>query len=263
MALCIECKADYLPHITVCPACNRALEPDELPAHAPAPAEHFVPFLTAGYPEGMAAAASLEAAGLETRLTTMNFHVYLGAPLHVTVLVRERDVDAACAALKKPAPPPPSPEGPSCVICGAAASVHETNHQKGIVSTTHYCIVHASVRVPIEPGDAHSKVDQDVLEAVIALNARPGVSTVCSCSGTHDGASEGFISLAPAAANPENEKLFDKFVNDLQERVRRSNLSDRVAVEWSAVHGAEITLVKPRATRQTWDVLARLIDALP
>ncbi|HZL71544.1 MAG TPA: hypothetical protein VFC86_03720 [Planctomycetota bacterium] len=261
MALCIECKADYLPHITVCPACNRALEADPLPPPS-APAEHFVPFLTAGYPEGMAAAASLEAAGLETRLTTMDFHVYLGTPLHVTVLVRERDLDAACTALKKPAPPL-TPEAASCVICGAAASVHETERRGAVVSTTHYCVSHASLRVPAEPCDSHVKADQDVLKAVEALNARKGVRTVCSCSGSHAGATEGFISLAPAAANPESEKLFDAFVNSLQGRVKEPDWAARVAVEWSAVHGAEITLVERPPPRQTWEDLARLVADLP
>ena len=100
MALCLECKADYLRHITVCPACGRALEAD--PAPEPSDTHDFVPLMSGPYPEGIAASASLEAAGLETRLETMNFHVYLGTPLTVTVLVRERDLDAARAALRKP-----------------------------------------------------------------------------------------------------------------------------------------------------------------
>jgi hypothetical protein len=100
MALCLECKADYLAHITVCPACGRKLEVD--PAPEIAETHDFVPLMTGPYPEGIAAAASLEAAGLETRLETMNFNVYMGTPLSVTVLVRERDLDAARTALRRP-----------------------------------------------------------------------------------------------------------------------------------------------------------------
>lgn len=100
MALCLECKADYLRHITVCPACGRPLEPDSTPE--PAETRDFVPLMSGPYPEGISAAASLEAAGLETRLETMNFNIYFGTPLNVTVLVRGRDLDAARAALRRP-----------------------------------------------------------------------------------------------------------------------------------------------------------------
>lgn len=261
MAVCNKCKADYIRGITVCPACGCALDND--PAPEPPPAEGFVPFLTTGYPEGMAAAASLEAAGLETRLSTQDFHIYLPAPLYVTVLVRERDIDAASAALKRPAPPPPLPDPATCVICGAVATVHETERRGKIVSSTSYCIDHASVRNPGMPCDAESKVDLDVLEAVIALNARSGIRTVCSCSGSHPGAGEGFISLAPAGTDAASTEKFDAFVNGLQERIRESDLASRVVVEWSAMHGAEINLVGRARARETWLDVARLIDALP
>ena len=102
MALCLECKADYLPHISVCPACGRALEPD--PAPEPEEASHdFVELMGATYAAGMAAAATLEAAGLETRITTTQPNIYMPIPLNVVVLVRERDLDAARTALRLPA----------------------------------------------------------------------------------------------------------------------------------------------------------------
>src|SRR5262245_42366224 len=84
MAICLECKADYLRHITVCPACGRALEAD--PSPEPVDAKGFVPLLSAPYSEGIAAAATVEAAGMETRLTTVGFNIYLGTPLNVTLL---------------------------------------------------------------------------------------------------------------------------------------------------------------------------------
>ena len=99
MALCLECKADYLRHITVCPACGKALEPDPTPL-PPEESEDFVELLGTEYVSGMAAAASLEAAGLETRITTSNDNIYLIAPLSVTVMVRARDLDAARTALR-------------------------------------------------------------------------------------------------------------------------------------------------------------------
>jgi hypothetical protein len=50
----------------------------------------------------MAAAATLEAAGLETQISTTGFNIYMPAPLNVVILVRERDLDAARAALRLP-----------------------------------------------------------------------------------------------------------------------------------------------------------------
>ena len=100
MALCLDCKADYLRHITVCPACGKSLEPD--PAPASEDSTEFVELMGADYAAGMAAAATLEAAGLETRVTTTHFNVYMPVPLSVIVMVRERDVDAARAALRLP-----------------------------------------------------------------------------------------------------------------------------------------------------------------
>jgi hypothetical protein len=98
MALCLECKADYLRHITVCPACGRMLEPDASPP--PEDSHEFVELMGAQYASGMAAAATLEAAGLETRITTTQFNVYMPVPMNVIVMVRERDLDAARAALR-------------------------------------------------------------------------------------------------------------------------------------------------------------------
>src|SRR5262245_13379871 len=260
MALCIECNADYIRGITVCPACGRELEPETAPA--PPPAAGFVPFLTTGYPEGMAAAASLEAAGLETRLVTQDFHAYLAMPMYVTVLVRERDLDAASAALRKPAPPRPAPDGPRCATCGAAASVHETERRGQVVGTTDYCAAHASKPIPVEPCETHTKVDDDVLEAVIALNVLKDVRTVCSCSGSHRGAGEGFISMAPIGNDAAASERFDAFVTRLRDRVLESDLSGRVQVVWSAVHGAEINLIDRDQAAETWDKVARLIADL-
>jgi len=102
MAVCVDCKADYLPHISVCPACGRALEPDSTPE--PEQASHdFVELMGATYAAGMAAAATLEAAGLETRMTTTQPNIYMPVPLNVVVMVRERDLDAARTALRIPA----------------------------------------------------------------------------------------------------------------------------------------------------------------
>ena len=101
MALCLECNADYIRGITVCPACNRPLEPDRDPEPEPAASADFVPLLNLPYAEGLAAAASLEAAGLETRSdTTTNYLAFVGMPFHVTILVRERDLDVARTALR-------------------------------------------------------------------------------------------------------------------------------------------------------------------
>jgi len=100
LAVCNECKADYIRGITVCPACGRPLEPDETPP--PEDSHEFVELMGAGYAAGMAAAATLEAAGLETRITTTQFNVYMPVPMNVIVLVRERDLDAARAALRMP-----------------------------------------------------------------------------------------------------------------------------------------------------------------
>jgi hypothetical protein len=101
MALCLDCKADYLRHITICPACGKALEPDPAPP-TPEESHDFVELMGAGYAEGMAAAATLEAAGLETQISTTGFNIYMPAPLNVVILVRERDLDAARAALRLP-----------------------------------------------------------------------------------------------------------------------------------------------------------------
>ncbi len=101
MAVCLDCKADYIRGITVCPACNRPLEPD--PAPEPAPSPDFVPLMSASFSEASAAMASLEAAGLETRAETGNYiPAYFTTPFFMTVLVREKDLDAARAALRMP-----------------------------------------------------------------------------------------------------------------------------------------------------------------
>ena len=105
MALCLECKADYLRHITVCPACGKALEPDPV-TEIQEDSHEFVEVLGAGYAEGMAAAATLEAAGLETQLTTTNYNVYMPVPLSVIVHVRLRDLSVALRVLS----PRPHPE---------------------------------------------------------------------------------------------------------------------------------------------------------
>ena len=99
MALCLNCKADYIRGITVCPACNRPLEPDTTPP-VEQPSHEFVELMGAPYGAGMAAAASLEAAGLETRVTTIAPNIYMPAAVNVIVLVRERDLDAARTALR-------------------------------------------------------------------------------------------------------------------------------------------------------------------
>jgi hypothetical protein len=77
------------------------LEPD--PDPDPPASPDFVALLSLPYAEGMAAAATLEAAGLETRCeTTTNYLAFVGMPFHVTILVRERDLDAARTALRMP-----------------------------------------------------------------------------------------------------------------------------------------------------------------
>jgi len=94
MALCLDCKADYMRGITVCPACGRALEPD--PPPEPEPSIDFVPVFTASYATGLAARASLEAAGLDTRIeTTDDFVAYSGTPFRLILMVRERDLPIA------------------------------------------------------------------------------------------------------------------------------------------------------------------------
>src|SRR5688572_25721516 len=160
MALCLECKADYLRGITVCPACNLPLEPETTPE--PVESVGFVPFMTCSYPEGLAAAASLEAAGLETRLTSMGVHVYLTTPMSVTVLVRERDLDAAHAALRmgvRSAPPAP-PEPP--------------------------------------PVETPEHFDEEVHDVIRALNGQKGVHAVDSCRGAPPGVHGCFIAISPA-----------------------------------------------------------------
>ena len=103
MALCLSCKADYIRGITVCPACGRALEPD--PPPGPPPSLDFVPLMSAPIGEASAALASLEAAGLETRSESPG-HIpgYLATPFFMTVLVREKDLDAARTALRRTSP---------------------------------------------------------------------------------------------------------------------------------------------------------------
>lgn len=99
MALCLECKADYISGITVCPACGRALEPE--PPPEPPPSGDFVPLISGAFAEAIAARATLEAAGLETRVeTTDHIVAYTPTPFFMTVYVRERDLDPARWALK-------------------------------------------------------------------------------------------------------------------------------------------------------------------
>ncbi|HEY3226517.1 MAG TPA: hypothetical protein VGK61_05950 [Planctomycetota bacterium] len=94
MAVCLDCKADYIRGITVCPACGRALEPD--PPPEPEPSADFVPLFNAGFPAAIAARATLEAAGLETRIQSQDHLVaYSPTPFHMTILVRERDLPIA------------------------------------------------------------------------------------------------------------------------------------------------------------------------
>jgi len=99
MAVCLECKADYISGITVCPACARPLEPDAPPE--PTPSGDFVPIMSGPFAEAIAARASIEAAGLETRVESMDHIVaYSPTPFFMTVYVRERDVEPARSALK-------------------------------------------------------------------------------------------------------------------------------------------------------------------
>jgi len=99
MALCLDCKADYIRGITVCPACGRPLEPE--PPAEPELSADFVPVFTARYATGLAAQASLEAAGLETRTEmTDDFVAYSGTPFRLILLVRERDLPIARSILR-------------------------------------------------------------------------------------------------------------------------------------------------------------------
>jgi hypothetical protein len=222
MALCLECNADYLRGITVCPACHRDLEPETAPE--PVESVGFVPFMTCGYPEGLAAAASLEAAGLETRLTSMGVHVYLTTPMSVTVLVRERDLDAAQTVLRAhPAPAPPVREEPP-------------------------------------PHEIAEHFDEEVQEVVRALNLQEGVHAVDSCSGAPPGGHDCFIAISPPE-NAKSDALFEAFVGRIQERIEASELKGRIAVHWADVHGAEITLVRLSGARETWRDLSKLITA--
>lgn len=255
MAVCLECKADYIRGITVCPACGRELELDPAPP-VEEPSHDFVELMGATYGEGMAAAASLEAAGLETRVTTVAPTIYMATAAHVIVLVRERDLDVARSLLRMAPPKISKPAHPACVSCGAPATVHQTEREGGSVRVTDYCIDHAPIRLACQGG---SLVDEDVAGAVEALNRQEGIRTVCSCSGAHPGAGDGFISLAPREG-PDSVPLFDAFVQRLQVWVKSSGLA--LAVDWSAVHGAEITLVDPARARETWKALARLVSDL-
>ena len=99
MALCLDCKADYIRGITVCPACGRALEPD--PPAEPELSSDFVPVFMAPYATGLAARASLEAAGLDTQVqVTDDFVAYSGTPFRLILLVRERDLPIARSILR-------------------------------------------------------------------------------------------------------------------------------------------------------------------
>ena len=258
MAVCLECKADYIRGITVCPACDRPLVPDAAPPVEEL-SDDFVELMGAPYASGVTAAASLEAAGLETRMTTIAPNVYMPAAVNVIILVRERDLDAARSVLKIAPPHGSKPIHPTCAACGAPATVHETDREGGAIRTTHYCAGHAPFRLPstCEAGI----VDEDVRRAVEALDVHEGVRTVCSCSGAHPGAGEGFISLGPAEGD-DAVPLFDAFVERLKTRVETSELADRLAVDWSAVHGAEITLIRASQARETWTDLARLLSTL-
>lgn len=98
MGLCLNCNAEYIQGIAMCPACGNPLEG----AEAPEPKGEFVPVLTAPYAEAAAARATLEAAGIETDTVSDHFSdlsAYMPQPFFMTVLVRERDLSAARQAL--------------------------------------------------------------------------------------------------------------------------------------------------------------------
>lgn len=256
MAVCIECNADYLSGITVCPACGRALEPDP-PAPPPA-ADGFIPFFSAGYPEGLAAAASLEAAGLETQLNSSETHAYMPTPLFVTVLVRERDFDAACAALRMQ----PDFPRPRCAVCGSPATIHESERKGRSVRTTEYCAIHAAARITPTKAEDKDHLDEEVRGPVEAINRKPGVRTLCSCSGSHPGAGQGFIALGPTGTDPESVRLFDTFLTALFLRLKEPELRGRLGLEWNHFHGAELKLLDPAHAKVTWSDLARLVAFL-
>jgi hypothetical protein len=227
----------------------------------------LVPIFSGAYPRGLAASASLEAAGLETVLNTTESHPYMGTPLYVTVLVRGSDFDAACAALRLSPEdaaralvgfPPPS----KCAVCGGLATIHETRSEGGAARTKDYCTVHAGARIVPAAADDKDHLDEDVREAVEAINRKPGVRTVCSCSGSHAGSGEGFIALAPTGGDPESVRLFDTFLTALFMRLKEPQLRGRLSLDWNQVHGAELKLLDPARAKTTWGDLARLVSDL-
>jgi hypothetical protein len=267
MAVCLECKADYLSGITVCPACGRALEP-EPPTQPPADGG-FVPFFSGGYLEGLAAAASLEAAGLETQLITSEVNAYMATPMFVTVLVRARDYDAACAALRLSPESAlraelgmsPKVQAPACAVCGSPATVHESERSGRSVDTLDYCSVHAAARIAPVMSDENVHLDEDVMAAVESINRKPGVRTLCSCSGSHSGAGQGFIALGPKGTDTESVRLFDTFLTALFMRLKEPELRGRLSLHWTPMHGAELKLIDPTYAKVTWSDLARLVES--
>jgi hypothetical protein len=216
----------------------------------------------------MAASATLEAAGLETFLRTTESHPYLGTPHFVTVFIRWSDFDAACAALKlspedyRRALVGFAPREAKCAVCGGRATVHETHSEGASARTMNYCAVHAGARVARVTFDEKIHLDDDVKEAVEAINRKPGVRTVCSCSGLHPGAGEGFISLVPAADDAESVRRFDTFLTALFMGLKEPEFRGRLGLQWSHVHGAELRLSNPDHAKQTWSDLARLVTDL-
>ncbi len=101
MAVCLECKADYLPHVTTCPACGRPL--DAAPPGEPPPAD-FVTILE-GWPGTIATAqATLEASGIVTHLLDEHSWNVTGIP-RVALQVPADDAEAARRILAGGKPP--------------------------------------------------------------------------------------------------------------------------------------------------------------
>ena len=101
MAVCWKCKADYFPHVKVCPACDQPLD-EAPPEQDPVPRE-FVTVMSGGMAVVAVAQATLEAAGIPTLVLEENAAAMIWAPLGsgMRLQVPDTQVEAALEVLRK------------------------------------------------------------------------------------------------------------------------------------------------------------------
>ena len=97
MAVCLDCKADYLSGITVCPACHKPLEGDP---PGDGPTGEFVPLMMGWGAEVMSAQATLEAAGIPARVFDENAAIFVPT-IRMTLSVPASDLEAAREVLRR------------------------------------------------------------------------------------------------------------------------------------------------------------------